>query len=321
MKFVYSAGFFVYAYDKGTRKFFFLIREEGSLDFPKGMIEKGESAEAAAEREAFEEAGIRLKKIPYFKTSYAFIKTENKELVKKHVTMFLSRIDFDTKITISFEHKGYTWLSFEEAKKKIYKDEVEAFSAANDYIDRLEAMENLNARYSSIYLNRKDWMLSKKFVAGEGPLNAKFMFVGQAPGRKEDEQGRPFVGASGMLLDSLLRIARIEREKVYITSVVQFFPPKNRPLTVAEIEECMPFLKQQIRIIKPKLIVLLGAVATKALLGPKEKITELHGKVIEKGGISYFITLHPAYAVRLKKNEEVIKNDFRTLRELKKLFE
>lgn len=152
-------------------------------------------------------------------------------------------------------------------------------------------------------------------MPGCGDVNARIMFIGQAPGRNEDIKGIPFVGISGKLLDRLIISAGLKREDLYITSLVQFFPPDNRMPTKEEIKLCTPFLIKQINLIKPKIVVLLGAVSSNAILGVKETM-KIHGKPVKIGNTIYLPTLHPAAAVRLKKNVPLIEEDFRTLGKL-----
>ncbi len=176
---------------------------------------------------------------------------------------------------------------------------------------REQDMKAINAEYASLPKGR-EWYLSGRLVKGEGPLDSRVMVIGQAPGRFEDISGRPFIGASGRLLDRLLGIAGLKREEVYITSVVQFFPPKNRKPSDREITECLPFLKRQMEVIRPKVTVLLGAVSAGTLVG-KGKVMSEHGTFVRKDGTAYFVTLHPAAGVRLKKNVPILENDFRLL--------
>ncbi len=167
-----------------------------------------------------------------------------------------------------------------------------------------EKLRRLNLEYSKLPYRRKDWRLSRNFVAGEGPTNAKIMIIGQAPGAKEDALKSPFVGRSGKLLTDALSKAGIERKNVYITSVVQFFPPNNRAPSRKEIELCKPFLFKQIDIIKPKFVILLGNIALHTVLG-KENISKEHGKAVKKKDIIYFVTFHPAAALRSAKAKKM----------------
>jgi DNA polymerase len=136
------------------------------------------------------------------------------------------------------------------------------------------------------------------------------MLIGQAPGANEDKELRPFIGRSGKLLDSVLRRARINRKNTYITSVVQFFPPKNRIPTPEEIRICKPFLLRQIEIVRPRYVVLLGNVSSNAVLGRGE-IEKNHGKLSSNGGIEYMATFHPAAALRFKDNYPLMVEDFK----------
>lgn len=136
----------------------------------------------------------------------------------------------------------------------------------------------------------------KNAVPGEGQLAAKVMFIGEAPGRNEDEKGRPFVGAAGKILDDLLQKAGIERSQVFITNVVKCRPPNNRVPEEDEAVACRPYLDRQIALIKPKVICVLGRTAFASLLGGSS-ITANRGKIVEKAGQKYFLTYHPAAAI------------------------
>ena len=151
-------------------------------------------------------------------------------------------------------------------------------------------------------------------VPGEGPVDAKVMFVGEAPGAKEDELGRPFVGRSGVFLTELLQGIGLSRDEVFITSVLKSRPPKNRIPTSAEVKACIPYLHRQFKFISPQIIVLLGGVAVSTIIGPL-KLSEVHGRFYEGIGRKYFITYHPAAALRFPKIKEKMLEDFKTLRE------
>lgn len=156
-----------------------------------------------------------------------------------------------------------------------------------------------------------------KAVAGEGNPNAKIVFIGEAPGRQEALTGRPFVGRSGQLLTKLLSSIQITRKDVYITSPVKYFPvisQKGRAPTDAEINHGKIHLEEQLEIIDPKIIVLLGRVAAKGVLGQSIAVATTHGKVIKRKGKSYFVTYHPAAAVRFQKNKALIEEDFQKLK-------
>lgn len=154
------------------------------------------------------------------------------------------------------------------------------------------------------------WQVRKNAVPGEGPVNAKIIIIGQAPGAEEDKTGRPFIGRAGKFLNQLLKIAGIKREKVFITSSAKCFPPKNRKPTKEEIKNCLPYLKKQIEIINPRKIILLGEVAF-LLFFPKEKLNNFRGEIIKKDGKIYFPTYHPAAGLRFPKIKKILEKDFR----------
>jgi DNA polymerase len=139
------------------------------------------------------------------------------------------------------------------------------------------------------------------------------MFVGEAPGAREDESGRPFVGRSGELLTSLIAGIGFAREDVFITSILKSRPPKNRTPRKGEVHACMPYLERQFEIISPEVIVLLGSVAVSSLIGPW-KMGEAHGRFYEGNKWKFFITYHPAAALRFPKTKDIMKADFEILR-------
>lgn len=136
-------------------------------------------------------------------------------------------------------------------------------------------------------------------VFGEGSAKAKLVFVGEGPGRDEDEQGRPFVGRAGKLLTKIISAMGLERSDVYICNVVKCRPPNNRNPEQDEVAACEPFLLKQIRSIKPKIIVCLGSVATSLLLKMKNvKMAELRGTFHQYGNAKLLVTYHPAALLR-----------------------
>ena len=135
-------------------------------------------------------------------------------------------------------------------------------------------------------------------VFGEGDPNARLMFVGEAPGAEEDQQGVPFVGAAGQLLNNLLSKLGLRREEVYIANLIKSRPPHNRDPEPDEIAACRPFLEQQIKAIRPRVIVILGRIAAHALLGTKEPLTRLRGHWQRYLDIRVMPTFHPSYLLR-----------------------
>ncbi|AFU58365.1 MAG: uracil-DNA glycosylase [Nitrososphaera sp.] len=158
----------------------------------------------------------------------------------------------------------------------------------------------------------------KNAVPGEGQLSAKIMFIGEAPGKSEDEKGRPFVGAAGRVLDNLLEKAGIGRSQVFITNVVKCRPPNNRVPEEDEVTACRPYLDRQIALIRPKVICILGRTAYSSLLGGGS-ITANRGKIVERAGQKYFLTFHPAAAIYNKNLLSALEADLKKLaNEIKK---
>jgi DNA polymerase len=156
----------------------------------------------------------------------------------------------------------------------------------------------------------------KRAVPGEGPGYSRILLVGEAPGREEDIQGKPFVGRSGRILNEILREAGIRRDGIFITSVVKCRPPKNRVLRKREAEICIEaHLRRQIEVIDPAIICLLGGVATKALLGI-DRLSEGRGRVFQRGGRVYFPTYHPAAAGRSRLWHRILREDMKELSRL-----
>ncbi len=145
-------------------------------------------------------------------------------------------------------------------------------------------------------------------VPGKGNFSADVIFIGEAPGRNEDKSGEPFVGAAGKKLEDALEGARITRDTVYITNVVKCRPPSNRVPSISERDTCKEYLKEEISIIKPKIICILGNTAFNSLLGGSE-ITKYRGKVVRKDNQLYFLTIHPAAIIYNQKLIDVLNGD------------
>ena len=152
----------------------------------------------------------------------------------------------------------------------------------------------------------------KNAVPGEGQISAKIMFIGEAPGRSEDEKGKPFVGAAGRILDDLLKKAGIERSQVFITNIVKCRPPNNRVPEEDELIACRPYLDRQIALIKPKVICILGRTAYSSILGGSS-ITANRGKIVERSGQKYFSTFHPAAVIYNKNLLSTLEADLKKL--------
>ena len=138
----------------------------------------------------------------------------------------------------------------------------------------------------------------KNVVFGVGPKTADVMFVGEGPGEQEDLQGEPFVGAAGHLLDDMLSIIDLSRENCYIGNIVKCRPPRNRDPLETEQDACIVYLRNQVALIQPTIIVCLGRVAAKRLIDPDYRITRQHGTWVQKGGIWMTAIYHPSALLR-----------------------
>ena len=138
----------------------------------------------------------------------------------------------------------------------------------------------------------------RSVVLGEGDLHAPLMFIGEGPGQQEDATGRPFVGAAGQLLDKMLAAISLRREQVYICNIVKCRPPNNRVPEPDERAACMDYLRQQVALVRPKVIVCLGSTPARALLGDQMRITRDRGVWQLKKGVWFMPTYHPAALLR-----------------------
>ena len=191
--------------------------------------------------------------------------------------------------------------------------------------DKLKFYSELGAEFvtspssseDSPYLSLRERILScqkcplsqgrRNAVPGEGNLGTELVFVGEAPGRDEDIQGRPFVGRAGQLLTKIIQAMKFKREEVYITNIVKCRPPENRTPHKQEIEMCQDYLREQLGMIKPKVIVTLGKVAADFFIESKLGMTALRGNFHEFNNIKVMPTFHPSYIIRNEGNKEIKK--------------
>ena len=152
-------------------------------------------------------------------------------------------------------------------------------------------------------------------VLGEGDLHADLMFIGEGPGAQEDATGRPFVGAAGQLLDKMLAAIGMTREQVYICNIVKCRPPQNRVPEADERAACMDYLRQQVALVRPKVIVCLGSTPARALLGDDIRITRDRGVWRLKKGIWFMPTFHPAALLRDLDKKRPAWEDFKAIRD------
>lgn len=180
----------------------------------------------------------------------------------------------------------------------------------------LIAQQILNCRKCPLHKTRKNP------VPGEGNPQAKIMFIGEAPGYWEDVKGKPFVGAAGKFLDTLIAILNLSRKDVFITNVLKCRPPKNREPSPNEVQQCTPYLDKQIRIIQPKFIITLGNYSTGYILSkaglPFNGITQAHGKFYETTildlHVTVFPTFHPAAGLYSGRYKKLLQQDFQLLK-------
>ena len=152
-------------------------------------------------------------------------------------------------------------------------------------------------------------------VPGEGDERADIMFIGEGPGRDEDLQGRPFVGRSGELLTRMIRAIGLERERVYICNIVKCRPPQNRNPEPDEANACLNYLRAQVALVRPKIIVLLGKVACRYTLQQEFSVMRDHGKWIERKGVWFMPTFHPSALLRDPSKKRDAWDDFQKIRD------
>lgn len=172
--------------------------------------------------------------------------------------------------------------------------ETRLSAAKLDHLDSLETLRDFIGECTRCKLHKG----RSNLVFGEGSPHARLVFVGEGPGQKEDLAGRPFVGEAGQLLTRIIGAMGLRRQDVYICNVVKCRPPRNRDPERDEIETCIPFLKQQLNIIRPEILCTLGRVAGQSLLGEDFKITIERGKWNSYNDIRLMPTYHPAYLLR-----------------------
>lgn len=178
----------------------------------------------------------------------------------------------------------------------------------------MQTLDQLNSKIARCY----KCFLHKgrtQAVPGAGNPNADIMFIGEAPGKSEDEKGEPFVGAAGKFLNELLESIDLKREDVYIANTVKCRPPDNRDPRPEEIETCLPYLKQQILIIQPKVIATLGRFSMNIFF-PKLKISQAHGKLQTHNNLKIIPLYHPAAALYNGSQRDVHMQDFQVLKQI-----
>lgn len=177
-----------------------------------------------------------------------------------------------------------------------------------------------NTTLEELYLRCKDCRKCElgatktNCVFGVGNPNADLMFVGEAPGEQEDLSGTPFVGRAGQLFDRFLYAVDIDRKDVYIANILKCRPPKNRDPLPEEEDACLDYLREQVRIISPKLIVCLGRISAMRLISPDFRITRDHGRWFDKGAFSMCAVYHPSYLLRSPSKKEEMLVDMKAIK-------
>jgi len=228
-------------------------------------------------------------------------------MIKKINTKTIKLIKF-------YNFINYNLIYNNKAINRYKKDTFEI----SDY--KAKKLEKLKKSISNI----KNCELKKSatnIVFADGNPKAKIMLIGEGPGSNEDQEGLPFVGRAGTLLDKMLASIDLDRRKVYITNVVNYRPPKNRRPTEEEINKYLPYLKKHVEIINPKILVLLGSTALNALVGKEVVISKARGRWIDKQfgecKTSVIVTFHPAFLMRQPAQKKMAWIDLKMIREKK----
>ena len=191
------------------------------------------------------------------------------------------------------------------------------FEISGDKAENLDKLKKSILSLKNCDLKRQ----AKNIVFSDGNPKSKIMLIGEAPGANEDEEGLPFVGRAGALLDKMLASIDLDRKKVYISNIINFRPPDNRRPTDKEIIRYLPFITKHIEIISPKILVLLGSTAMNALIGNEVVISKMRGKWIEKKfgncKTSVIITFHPAFLMRQPAQKKMAWIDLKMIRDKK----
>ena len=201
--------------------------------------------------------------------------------------------------------------------KAINRYKKDNYEIPEDKFKRLELLKKSIMNLKKCDLKKN----AKNIVFSDGNPKSKIMLIGEAPGANEDDEGLPFVGRAGMLLDKMLTAINLDRKKVYISNIINYRPPENRRPTDEEIKRYLPFITKHIEIINPKILVLLGSTAMNALIGNDVVISKMRGKWIEKEfgncKTSVIITFHPAFLMRQPAQKKMSWIDLKMIREKK----
>ena len=213
-----------------------------------------------------------------------------------------------------FKSIGYNYV-FNNNPINRFKKKINTLKVSRE--DKIKKLKNLKQEINSI----KDCKLkenAKQIVMGDGNIDSPLMIIGEGPGKKEDELGKPFVGDAGSLLNKMLKAIKIEREKIYITNVVNYRPPNNRKPEQPEINRYSEYLKKHILIIDPKILILMGGTAMEAILGSNKTISKERGQwkevIIKQKNYKTIVTFHPAYLLRKPDQKKFSWEDLKIIR-------
>ena len=228
-------------------------------------------------------------------------------MFKKNMSKSVKRLKY-------YEFLNYNLIYNNKAINRYNRDNFELSEEKSKKLDLLK---------KSI-INLKNCDLKKyaqNIVFSDGNPKSKIMLIGEAPGANEDQEGLPFVGRAGQLLDKMLSAINLDRKKVYISNIINYRPPENRRPTDAEIKRYLPFISKHIEIINPKILVLLGSTAMNALIGDAIVISKMRGKWLEKQfgscKTSVIITFHPAFLMRQPAQKKLAWIDLKMIRDKK----
>ena len=229
-------------------------------------------------------------------------------MIKKQINQ---KDSFDIELLNSF---GYNYV-FNNSPINRLKNKVSTLNKLDE--NKHEKLLKLKQEIDSI----KDCKLKKnasRIVFADGNMQSSIMIVGEGPGQKEDDLGKPFVGDAGNLLNKMLEAIKIKRKKIYITNVVNYRPPNNRKPEQSEINRYSIYLKKHISIIDPKILILMGSTAMEALLGTNKKISKERGKwkeiIIKQKNYKTIVTFHPAYLLRKPDQKKFSWEDLKIIR-------
>ena len=213
--------------------------------------------------------------------------------------------------------KYYNFINFNLIynNKAINRYKKDNFEISADKVDDLKRLKKLINEIKDCSLKKN----ATNMVFSDGNPKSKIMLIGEAPGSNEDEEGLPFVGRAGILLDKMLASINLDRKKVYISNIINYRPPDNRRPTDEEIKRYLPFITKHIEIINPKILVLLGSTAMNALIGNEVVISKMRGKWIERKfgncKTSVIITFHPAFLMRQPAQKKMAWIDLKMIRD------